>query len=183
MAKEPHDVAVSVNLSASNLLDPGFTEMVSQLLESHDLQPEALVLEITETCIISDYERSRKVIEDLRDLGVVVSIDDFGSGFTSLAYLGDLAVGELKLDRIFVAGLGREERSRDRALIRSTIELAHALRLRVVAEGIEDSETLEFLTDLRCDVAQGYYIGRPMPAEDLIFDSTFEIAERPSLVS
>jgi diguanylate cyclase (GGDEF)-like protein len=178
-----HKVAVSVNLSASNLLDPGFTSMVSRLLESRGLPAEALVLEITETCIISDYERSRKVIEDLRDLGLVVSIDDFGAGFTSLAYLGDLAVGELKLDRIFVTGLASEERSRDRALIRSTIELAHALRLRVVAEGIEDSETLDFLADLRCDVAQGYYIGRPMPAEELTFSSSPGVSDRAALVS
>jgi diguanylate cyclase (GGDEF)-like protein len=178
-----HKVAVSVNLSASNLLDPGFTAMVSRLLDSRGLPAEAHVLEITETCIISDYERSRKVIEDLRDLGLVVSIDDFGAGFTSLAYLGDLAVGELKLDRIFVTGLASEERSRDRALIRSTIELAHALRLRVVAEGIEDSETLDFLADLRCDVAQGYYIGRPMPAEELTFSSSPGMSDRAALVS
>jgi diguanylate cyclase len=172
--KDSHPVAISVNVSASNLLDPGFADMVARLLERHGVPPEALVLEITETCIISDYDRSRQVIEDLRDLGLVVSIDDFGAGFTSLAYLGDLAVGELKLDRIFVTGLASEERSRDRALIRSTIELAHALRLRVVAEGIEDSDTLGLLAELRCDVAQGYFIGRPVPAEQLRFRSGLE---------
>ncbi len=112
-----------MNLSASNLLDPGFTELVSELLEKHRVPPGALVLEITETCIISDYERSKKVIEDLRNLGLVISIDDFGAGFTSLAYLGDLAVGELKLDRIFVTGLALGAQVRDLALIRSTIEL------------------------------------------------------------
>ena len=178
-----HKVSVSVNVSASNLLDPGFTDLVNRLVERHGLPFQALVLEITETCIISDYERSRKVIEDLRDLGLVVSIDDFGAGFTSLAYLGDLAVGELKLDRIFVTGLGSEDRARDRALIRSTIELAHALRLRVVAEGIEDSPTLELLADLRCDVAQGYYIGRPVPAERLDFATAKESLQQHALVS
>jgi diguanylate cyclase len=137
------------------------------------------VLEITETCIISDYERARSVIEALHDAGLVISIDDFGAGFTSLAYLGDLAVGELKLDRIFVTGLGAEDRSRDLALIRSTIELAHALRLRVVAEGIEDGATLQLLSSLGCDVAQGYFIGRPVPAADISLqtpDAVLELA-------
>ncbi len=179
---ESHDLAVSVNLSASNLLDPGFTGLVSQMLERHHVPPSALVLEITETCIISDYERSKKVIEDLRDLGLVVSIDDFGAGFTSLAYLGDLAVGELKLDRIFITGLASEHRSRDLALIRSTIELAHALRLRVVAEGIEDHATLELLSELGCDLAQGYFIGRPMPADSVVLESTIQSPGNRALV-
>jgi diguanylate cyclase len=178
-----HDVAVSVNVSASNLLEVKFTEMVSGLLDRHAVPPSALVLEITETCIISDYERSKRVIEDLRNLGLIVSIDDFGAGFTSLAYLGDLAVGELKLDRVFVTGLATQERTRDLALIRSTIELAHALRLRVVAEGIEDSATLALLSELRCDVAQGYFIGRPMPADQLVFDSTLVSSGDTALVS
>jgi diguanylate cyclase len=177
-----HEMAVSVNLSASNLLDIGFTEMVKDLLAHHDVPAEALVLEITETCIISDYERSRQVIEDLRDLGLIVSIDDFGAGFTSLAYLGDLAVGELKLDRVFITGLGTQDRQRDLALIRSTIELAHALRLRVVAEGIEDSATLALLSELHCDLAQGYYIGRPMPAGQLVFDPALDIGAGKALV-
>ncbi len=177
-----HEVAVSVNLSASNLLDPGFTDLVSQLLERHGVPPHALVLEITETCIISDYERSKKVIEDLRDLGLIISIDDFGAGFTSLAYLGDLAVGELKLDRIFVTGLASERRSRDLALIRSTIELGHALRLRVVAEGIEDSATLTLLAELGCDIAQGYFISMPVPAEKLVLESAIGPAGSQALV-
>jgi diguanylate cyclase (GGDEF)-like protein len=169
---DSHEVAVSVNLSASNLLDPGFTELVSELLARHNVPPSALVLEITETCIISDYERSKKVIEDLRDLGLVISIDDFGAGFTSLAYLGDLAVGELKLDRIFITGLASENRSRDLALIRSTIELGHALRLRVVAEGIEDAATLSLLAEMGCDIAQGYFISMPMSADKLVLKPT-----------
>jgi diguanylate cyclase (GGDEF)-like protein len=178
-----HEVAVSVNLSASNLLDPGFTELVSELLEHHGVPPSALVLEITETCIISDYERSKKVIEDLRDLGLVISIDDFGAGFTSLAYLGDLAVGELKLDRIFVTGLASERRTRDLALIRSTIELGHALRLRVVAEGIEDGATLALLAELGCDIAQGYFISMPVPAEKLVLESAIGVPGNRALVS
>lgn len=178
---EGHDIVMSVNLSASNLLDPGFTQLVKELLVRHRVPTTSLVLEITETCIISDYERAKSVIEELRHTGLTVSIDDFGAGFTSLAYLGDLAVGELKLDRIFVTGLGAEDRSRDLALIRSTIELAHALRLRVVAEGIEDGATLQLLTSLGCDVAQGYFIGRPMTAESINFQPP-EAVQRLALV-
>ncbi len=179
---DSHEVAVSVNLSASNLLDPGFTELVSALLERHGVPPSALVLEITETCIISDYERSKKVIEDLRDLGLVISIDDFGAGFTSLAYLGDLAVGELKLDRIFVTGLASEHRSRDLALIRSTIELGHALRLRVVAEGIEDAATLSLLAEMGCDIAQGYFISMPVAADKVALQSTVGLTVNQAMV-
>jgi len=164
-------LAVSVNVSATNLLDDGFAGLIEGSLARHGLPAEALVLEITETCIISDYERSRRVIEELRNLGVMMSVDDFGAGFTSLAYLSDLAVGELKLDRTFITGLGIAERGRDLSLVRSTIELGHALGLRVVAEGIEDRATLELLTELGCDIAQGYFISKPRPAHELAFQT------------
>ncbi len=163
-----HEIDLAINVSPSNLLDAGFAGMIRQGLDRHRLQAQVLVLEITETCIISDYERSRAVIEELSDLGVTVSIDDFGAGVTSLAYLRDLAVGELKLDRTFVSGLLSQERARDLDLIRSTIELGHALGLRVVAEGVEDLATLEVLGQLGCDLAQGYFISRPIPAADLV---------------
>ncbi|MGA2520524.1 MAG: bifunctional diguanylate cyclase/phosphodiesterase [Acidimicrobiales bacterium] len=162
-------LAVSVNISASNLLDAGFTDLVWRLLERHRLPAEALVLEITETSIITDFEGSKAVIERLRDLGIVISIDDFGAGFTSLAYLSSLAVRELKLDRAFITGLGHGGRARDLELVRATIELGHAMGLRVVAEGIEDAATLDVLSDLGCDLAQGYFISRPMPPEELAF--------------
>jgi diguanylate cyclase len=98
-----------------------------------------------------------------------VSIDDFGAGFTSLAHLSGLSVRELKLDRVFITGLGGGGRERDLQLVRSTVELAHALGLRVVAEGIEDAPTLELLSNLGCDLAQGYYISRPKPAAEVPF--------------
>jgi len=103
----------------------------------------------------------------LRGLGLVVSIDDFGAGFTSLAYLNKLAVGELKLDRAFIAGLTANANERDTELVRATIHLGHALGLRVVAEGIEDAPTLDLLTSLGCDLAQGYFISKPKPAGEL----------------
>ncbi|HUY25395.1 MAG TPA: EAL domain-containing protein, partial [Candidatus Saccharimonadales bacterium] len=95
-----------------------------------------------------------------------ISVDDFGAGFTSLAYLGNLAVSELKLDRSFITGLGTGQAT-DAALVQATIDLGHALGLRVVAEGIEDNATLTVLTGMGCDLAQGYFIGRPMPADQL----------------
>lgn len=162
-------LAVSVNISTSNLLDEGFTELAMELLAQRGLPPEALVIEITETSIITDFNRSKQVIEGLKDLGIVVSIDDFGAGFTSLAYLSSLAVGELKLDRTFIADLGSEGNERDLELVRATIQLGHDMNLRVVAEGIEDVATLELLSELGCDLAQGYFISRPMPADKLAF--------------
>ena len=164
-------LAVSVNISATNLLDDGFAELVRRLLEKYRLPADSLVLELTETSIISEFERSRLVIEELRSLGLVVSIDDFGAGFTSLAYLSNLAVGELKLDRTFIASLATRQSGRDFELVRSTIDLGHALGLRVVAEGIEDRETLDLLSAIGCDLAQGYYISRPKAARDLAFRS------------
>ncbi|HLK42665.1 MAG TPA: bifunctional diguanylate cyclase/phosphodiesterase, partial [Thermoleophilia bacterium] len=164
-------VSVSVNVSATNILDLGFTDMVRDQLRRHDLPASALVLEITETMIISDFDRCKHVVDQLCTLGCVVSIDDFGAGFTSLPYLSRLTVGELKLDRTFLTALAGEDRNRDLALIRATIELAHALGLQVVAEGVEEQATLEILSRLGCDLAQGYHIGRPSPATALSFPS------------
>jgi EAL domain-containing protein (putative c-di-GMP-specific phosphodiesterase class I) len=165
-------LAVSVNVTTTNLLQDGFTDLVVELLKKNGLPGDALVIEITETSIITDFARSKAVIEDLRDLDIVVSIDDFGAGFTSLAYLSSLAVGELKLDRTFITGLGGEGKERDLELVRATIQLGHDMRLRVVAEGIEDVETLDLLSELGCDLAQGYFISRPMPANKLTFKSS-----------
>ncbi len=157
-------LSVSVNISPVNLLDPGFTTLVRDLLDGHQVPAEALVLEITETTAITHFDTSQSVISELQGLGIVVSIDDFGAGFTSLGHLSNLAVRELKLDRVFTAALTGDDRGRALDLIRATIELGHALGLRIVAEGIEDSATLELLSDLGCDIGQGYYISTPKPA-------------------
>jgi diguanylate cyclase (GGDEF)-like protein len=163
------EVSVSVNISESNLLSSGFAGVVDELLRRHGVPARLLVLEITETTVISDFDGSKVVIDDLLALGIEVSIDDFGAGFTSLAHLSGLSVRELKLDRVFITGLGGGGRERDLQLVRSTVELAHALGLRVVAEGIEDAATLELLSNLGCDLAQGYFICRPKPAADVPF--------------
>jgi EAL domain-containing protein (putative c-di-GMP-specific phosphodiesterase class I) len=172
-------LAVSVNISASDLLDPDFQGLVERRLKEHALSPGALVLEITETTAIADFERSQLAIQKLHDLGLVVSVDDFGAGFTSLAYLGSLAVGELKLDRSFITRLAGAEESRDLALVRATVELAHALGLRVVAEGVEDNHCLGLLTGLRCDLVQGYVISKPKPAGELELERRALPAARP----
>jgi diguanylate cyclase (GGDEF)-like protein len=161
---EGRELAVAVNVSATNIMDAGFTDLVRHHLERHRLPASALVIEITETTVISDFERCRRVTAELAALGCVVSIDDFGAGFTSLPLLSRLAVGELKLDRTFLRGLADAGSERDRALVRATIELAHNLGLKVVAEGVEEASTLDLLGTVGCDLAQGFHIGRPAPA-------------------
>ena len=161
------DLTISVNVSASNLLDSGFSESVMATLAAHDVSPSSLILEITETTIIRDFDLCKAVIEQLRGLGLGVSIDDFGAGVTSLAYLGSLAVSELKLDRSFLTCLATGDTERNLALVRATIALGHKLNMRVVAEGIEDVDALNLLAAIGCDMAQGYYISHPMPAREL----------------
>jgi len=163
-------VTVSINISTTNLLNPEFSREVETLLEEHRLPPDSLVLEITETTAMEEIDQCKKAIQELRNLGVGVSVDDFGAGFTSLSYLSSLAVNELKLDRSFINGLSSAEGSRDLALIRSTISLAHALGLRVVAEGVEDRSALELLSSFGCDFAQGYLISKPKPPRELSLD-------------
>jgi diguanylate cyclase len=161
------NLTVAVNISASDLLNPEFPDLVARLLAGYGLGPEVLVLEMTETTAIADFERCQHAIQRLHDLGLIVSVDDFGAGFTSLAYLGSLAVGELKLDRSFITRLSETSESRDLALVRATVELAHALGLRVVAEGVEDDQCLGLLSGLQCDLVQGYVISKPKPAAEL----------------
>lgn len=165
---EGRHFSVAVNVSATNILDDGFLDMIKHQLVRHRLPANVLVVEITETTIIGDFERCKMAIEALRSHGCEVSIDDFGAGFTSLAYLGSLLVNEIKLDRAFLGGLELARNERSVALVGATVELAHALGLRVVAEGVEDVETLDLLARLGCDLAQGYYIGRPSPPKDMV---------------
>jgi diguanylate cyclase (GGDEF)-like protein len=160
-------ISVAVNISTSDLLDAELPSLVQRLLADHDLPADALVLEMTETTAIADFERSQLAIQQLHELGLIVSVDDFGAGFTSLAYLGSLAVKELKLDRSFITRLAEAAEGRDLALVRATVELAHSLGLRVVAEGVEDHQCLGLLRALRCDLVQGYVISKPKPADQL----------------
>ncbi len=156
-------LSVAVNLSASDLLDDSLAERVAGLLDTHGVPAGALELEITESVIMIDPKRACEVLEALRALGLRIAVDDYGTGYCALAYLRDLPVDELKIDRSFVASVTTDPRSA--AIVRSTIELAHALGLKVVAEGIEDKPALDALTAFGCDYAQGYHFSRPVPAE------------------
>jgi predicted signal transduction protein with EAL and GGDEF domain len=164
------EVRISVNVTVGDLVDPAFPATVEELLSRERLDAQWLMLEITETSIIDEFERAKQAVEKLRDLGVKVSIDDFGAGFTSLAYLNELSVAEMKLDRRFIQSLAGGVGTRDAELVRATIELGHALGLDVVAEGVEDDDALNLLRELGCDIAQGYGIRRPVPAAELDFD-------------
>ena len=167
---EGHQVAVAVNLLATDLLDSSLPRRVSELLAQANLPPRALVLEITEGMIMADLTRSKRVIQKLTDAGIVVSIDDFGTGFSSLSHLNDLAVGELKLDRTFTLRLEVEATGeREEGIVRSIIQLGHALGLRVVAEGIERLSFVGVLAALGCDAGQGFAIQAPCRAAEIDF--------------
>ncbi len=158
-------ISVAVNLSRRNLHDPELPEQVAHALKNGNISPECLVLEITESAIMADPARAMEILGRLNDMGVRLSIDDFGTGYSSLASLKKLPVKEIKVDQSFVKNMAVNEN--DAMIVRSTIELAHNLCLEVVAEGVEDQPTLDRLTVLGCDSAQGYYISRPIPAEEL----------------
>jgi diguanylate cyclase (GGDEF)-like protein/PAS domain S-box-containing protein len=156
-------VTIAVNISMRNLLDAGMVQRVQQILARHDLPAHYLELELTESSIMADPARSLDVLTRLHELGVTVSIDDFGTGYSSLAYLQKLPVDSLKIDRSFVAAMGQTGDAR--AIVSAIIALAHTVGLKVTAEGIEDEATMQRLAALECDVAQGYYVSRPLPQE------------------
>ena len=156
-------VPVSVNLSAANVTDLDLPDKVAAALDRHDLPPTALTLELVEDTLMTDPERGRHVLGQLRALGVRTSIDDYGTGYSSLAYLRRLPADELKLDRTLTQDLDTDPAAV--AVVRSAVTLAHDLGLSLVAEGVEDAATAAALARLGCDVAQGYAIARPMPVE------------------
>jgi diguanylate cyclase (GGDEF)-like protein len=158
-------VAVAVNLSMVDLLDLSLPDEVEALLAREGLDPALLELEITESAIMADPARVREVVARLDELGVRLAIDDFGTGYSSLTYLKRLPVDVLKIDRSFVIGMASDES--DRAIVRSTIDLGHNLGLTVVAEGVETRRLWDELRALGCDVAQGWHVAHPAPAEEL----------------
>ena len=159
-------LTISVNLSVRNLHDPLLPSQVDQMLNRHGLPPQFLKLEITESMIMSDPERALATVTALGELGVRLAVDDFGTGHSSLANLRRLAVHELKIDRSFVTPMLKAES--DMVIVRSTIDLGHALGLQVVAEGVEDRATLTRLGEMGCDRAQGHHFSKPVPAEDFV---------------
>ncbi len=157
--------AIAVNLSARLLQSAEIVDLVRRALNIWGAEPGALILEVTESAMMSDPETALRVLSRLHEMGVTLSIDDFGTGYSSLAYLQKLPVSELKIDRSFVQHMA--DRPQDRKIVRSIIDLAHNLEMRVVAEGIEDQRSLDMLVSMGCDYGQGFYIARPMPAGQL----------------
>lgn len=159
-------IPIAVNLSVRNLHDPKITETILSTLDKHGLDHKALIVELTETAVMTDAERAYNVLTALEQEGVRVSVDDFGTGYSSLANLKKLPVHEIKIDRSFVMDM--KEDNNDAVIVRSTIDLAHNMGLKVIAEGVENQETWDLLCVLNCDMAQGYFMSRPIPAADFV---------------
>jgi diguanylate cyclase (GGDEF)-like protein len=161
--RDGHDLSVAVNLSVRNLLDRDLPKEIERLLTTYSVPADALQLEITERMIMSDPDRALATVTRLSALGARMSVDDFGTGYSSLATLRRLPIDDLKIDRSFVSPMLRNES--DLIIVRSTINLGHDLGLRITAEGVEDAGTFERLALLGCDLAQGFHLSRPMPAD------------------
>jgi len=157
---------VDINLDAANVLDTQLPKEVERLLAKWELPARAVGFEVTEAAIHADPDKAGGVLRELADMGARLAIDDFGTGYSSLSVLRELPVREIKIDRSFVSGLTLS--AEDETIVRSTIGLAHDLELGVVAEGVEDEETLRRLAEMGCDQAQGYYFSRPLRAEALM---------------
>lgn len=161
-----HELAVAVNVSASLLLDTTFVAQLSDMLNAAPVPASSLTIEVTETAAMTEPDRAIAALETWRALGANISIDDYGTGQSSLGYLQKLPATELKIDMSFVKTLVSDPRNA--IMVRSTIALAHELGMKVVAEGIEDAEILASLTAMGCDTGQGWHIGKPMPAADFL---------------
>jgi len=155
---------MAVNLSARQFRQQDLAEVVQRTLAESDLPPRMLELEITESLAMDDVAFTREVLGHLRELGVLSSLDDFGTGYSSLSHLSALPFDVLKIDRTFVAGIGR--RSSEAAIVRAVIALGHELGLTVVAAGVETREELAFVREHGCDQVQGFLFSRPVPAEE-----------------
>ena len=166
-ARESHTrLGVSVNLSARVLRQHSFIEQVHDLVRLWNVPPATVVLEITESGLMEDLQHSMHLLSQLRDLGFGIAIDDFGTGYSSMAYLRRLPVTELKIDQSFIIGMCDDPRAEK--LVGSMIDVSHHLGMSVVAEGVEEQATQDRLLAMGCDYAQGYHLGRPAPAEDLV---------------
>ena len=156
------DLAVSVNISAHQLLAAGFADMVATVLLSGSSDPRLLTLEVTESVLVQDRERAAVVLGALKGIGVTLALDDFGTGSASLRQIMDYPIDTIKVDRAFVANLGPDPASE--MIVTSVVQLAHGLGKTVVSEGVETAEQHQALTRLGTDACQGFYFARPMPA-------------------
>jgi EAL domain-containing protein (putative c-di-GMP-specific phosphodiesterase class I)/GGDEF domain-containing protein len=182
LEREGFPMRIGVNISSRLLTDRGFVEHALRLLDGAS---DRITFEITETAVVDDWKIALENLNLFSVAGVRLAIDDYGSGLSSLAYVQQLPIHELKIDRSFITQLTTTHR--DPLLVRSTIELGHALDLEVVGEGVEDAETLALLSVMGCDLAQGYFVGRPMPLPKLVdylrAGTAQELVARPFAVS
>jgi diguanylate cyclase (GGDEF)-like protein len=160
-----NDLSVSVNVSAYQLMSAGFAETVAAVLDTAPTDPGLLTLEVTESIFVRDGERARHVLNDLKDMGVMLALDDFGTGYSSLGYLRRLPLDSVKVDQEFIANLGTD--GPNHTIVSAVIQLAHGLGLTVVSEGVETVEQHRELRALSCDYCQGFYFARPMPTSSL----------------
>lgn len=160
------NIEMAINVSALDMADPAIITSIINSLKQYNMPMEKLVLEVTETAIMRRPDSTIKVLAHLDSLGAKISLDDFGTGHSSFLYLKHFPVKEIKIDKIFVSNLLNSEH--EKAIVRSTIQLAHDIGARVVAEGVEDRATQKILTDLECDYVQGYYIAKPMTINNTI---------------
>ena len=166
LAERGHKLSVSVNFPARVILDPDLPDRLSGQLATHTLEPEQLCLEITEDTLMSDQDRALTILSRISDLGVQIAIDDFGTGYSQLSYMRKLPIDIIKIDRSFVMEMDRSEN--DVVIVKTAIQLAQNLGLKVVAEGVEQQPHIETLKELNCDRIQGFYISRPMPGDHLL---------------
>ena len=166
-------ISVAVNISAIDLFKGDLQNVVPGLLDKYNIPANLFILEITESAIVEDIDSAIKVLKKLKTLGIRLSIDDYGTGYSSLAQLKHLPVDELKIDKSFVLDLPHSQD--DATIVRSTIELGHLMGLKVIAEGVENVESLEFLQNYDCDFAQGYFISKPINSD--LLDDWFETTE------
>jgi len=172
------DFKIAVNLSAATLHDPEIIELIRRAKNMWGINPHSIIIEVTESAMMIDPERSFEILQEISSIGFQLSIDDFGTGHSSLAYLKRLPVDELKIDKSFVMEMATD--TNDRTIVRSIIELAHNFKLKVTAEGIENTETMNMLSSMGCETAQGFHIAKPITEEELekfIQESDWRIAE------
>jgi EAL domain-containing protein (putative c-di-GMP-specific phosphodiesterase class I) len=160
------DIPVSINFSTRDLQDPFLGDNLSDLVNEKGIQPGRLELEVTESTVMADPARAMDILSDVAGKGIQIAIDDFGTGYSSLGYLKKLPISAVKIDRSFVIGMTEDEHNA--TIVRSSIDLAHNMGLEVVAEGVENADVMTKLKDLGCDAAQGMFISRPMPLDELL---------------
>ncbi len=164
--KKDMAIRMGINLSARNLQEKELSDYLIDLVTKYNVPPDLIVLEITESAMMEDRDHALRVLKELDDKGFRISIDDYGTGYSSLAYIRQLPIKEIKIDRSFVMDM--IEQKDDMMIVHTTIEMSHNLGLEVVAEGVENQEALDELKKMGCDLAQGYYLSRPVPVSDLL---------------